>query len=482
MALDTASRPTDPAGVTGQLAGWLSDLAYDQIPETARERAKYLTLDGIGCALFGARLPWSARAVKVLTELEPSGGQDPASSCRVIGWGLRTTAPTAALLNSTFIQGFELDDYHPWGPLHSASIVVPALFAAIDRERKSVTGRDFLVSAIAGYEVGPRVGMALHGRQMLSRGWHSGAVFGTHAAAASVGHFLGLNGAQMEDALGLAGTQSCGLMAAQFEAMSKRMHHGFATRSGLYGAYLAQGGYTGIKRVFEREYGGFLSTFGEGHDPDHSQISKGLGEKWETEEITIKPYAAMGALHAPLDAILKLRNEEGLTADQVDHIAIEMSHSAFHHGGWPAERPLNEIGAQMNVAYAVAAALIDGAALAQQFSPSRVDSQDIWDLIERIEPRHNPDFDSLPGDQRQATRMVVTRKDGTTLETYVPLSSGVANPLSNEAIVEKFRAITEGVVDPQRQAEIIRMVAELETLPDVSDLIELLARPVNDPF
>ena len=77
-----------------------------------------------------------------------------------------------------------------------------------------------------------------------------------------------LDAARFEDALGLAGTQSAGLMAAQYEAMCKRMHHGFSARNGLYAAVLAEGGYTGIKRVFERPYGGFLSTFGEGHEPE----------------------------------------------------------------------------------------------------------------------------------------------------------------------------------------------------------------------
>ena len=95
-------------------------------------------------------------------------------------------------------------------------------------------------------------------------------------------------------------------MAAQYEAMSKRMHHGIASRNGFYAAMLASAGYTGIKRVFEREYGGFLSVFGEGHDPRPEKVCEKLGEIWETQRIVLKPYAAMGALHGPLDAILAL--------------------------------------------------------------------------------------------------------------------------------------------------------------------------------
>jgi 2-methylcitrate dehydratase PrpD len=260
--------PTDVDGPTGKLALWLQRLDPGAVPESVRTRAKHLILDGVACALVGAQLPWSRTAVEAVTSFEGAGAQT------IIGWGRSASGPVACLLNGTFIQGFELDDFHPLGPLHSASVVVPALLACAEQVG-NVDGEKLLLGAVAGFEVGPRVGMALHGAQMLSRGWHSGSVFGTHASAAAVGVLLGLDAARFEDALGLAGTQSAGLMAAQFEAMCKRMHHGFAARNGLYAALLAAKGYTGIKRVFEREYGGFLSVFGEGHSPDASKITSG---------------------------------------------------------------------------------------------------------------------------------------------------------------------------------------------------------------
>jgi 2-methylcitrate dehydratase PrpD len=87
--------------------------------------------------------------------------------------------------------------------------------------------------------------------------------------------------------------------------MSKRMHHGLAARNGLYAAGLAAHGYTGIKRVFEREYGGFLSVFGEGHHPQPDSLTSDLGKRWETQTI-MKSYAAMGGLHGGIDAARQL--------------------------------------------------------------------------------------------------------------------------------------------------------------------------------
>jgi aconitate decarboxylase len=466
---------TDPAGPTGRLATWLAGLTLDAVPAKVRERAKYLLLDGIACAIVGAQLPWSRLAVELATDLEGDG------NATIIGWGKTTSAPGAALLNGTFIQGFELDDYHPQAPLHSAAVVIPALLACAEK-RKGVSGAEFLRAAIAGFEVGPRVGRALHGGQMLSRGWHSGAVFGTHAAAAAAGSLLRLDPARFEDALGLAGTQSSGLMAAQFEAMSKRMHHGFSARNGLYSAFLAAGGYTGIKRVFEREYGGFLSTFGEGHDPVASEIADALGARWETALIVVKPYAAMGGLHAPLDALFEIGTRRKLVAEEIERIEIDLSHVVFHHGWWRLERPLTPIAAQMNIAYALAVAVLDGAAMVQQFSPARIDRDDVWALIPRIVARHEPEFDTGGREGRFRTRLRVRFRDGTELEAARAASRAVQQPQSNAEIVEKFRTLTDGLITKERQAAIERAVAGLEGLADIDTLTRLLAPPVEAPF
>jgi 2-methylcitrate dehydratase PrpD len=473
-AKGTAQLPTDATGPTGRLAVWLEQLKPAAIPDDVKERAKHLILDGIACALVGAQLPWSRTAVETVTSFEGTGNKT------IIGWGRTASGPVACLLNGTFIQGFELDDFHPLGPLHSASVVIPSLLACAE-ELGQVSGEKFLLGAVAGFEVGPRVGMALHGAQMLSRGWHSGSVFGTHASAAAAGVLLGLDAARFEDALGLAGTQSAGLMAAQFEAMCKRMHHGFSARNGLYSAFLAAGGYTGIKRVFEREYGGFLSVFGEGHAPDASRITEGLGEKWETHRIAVKPYAAMGALHAPLDAIFDIMAKRPLTSEEIDHIDIDMSHAAYHHGWWVLERPLTPIGAQMNVAYAVAVAILDGAAMVKQFAPQRIDRDDVWELIPKITAHHDPEFDKAGASGRN-TRITVHLKDGSRLQHFIGISRTISTPLANDQVVAKYRTLTDGIIDPKRQAAIEDRILNLEAMKDTSELATLLAPEVEAAF
>jgi aconitate decarboxylase len=468
----TSCAATDPNGPTGRLATWLAQAKLEDVPLTVCEHAKHLLLDGVACALVGAQLPVSRRGVEAITALDDTG------NAFLIGWGGRSvSAPSAAMLNSSFIQGFELDDYHPLAPLHSNALVIPAMLAVIPHVKR-VSGARFLLGAILGYETGPRVGLALGGLEMLSRGWHSGVVFGTLSAAASAGCIYGLNAAQFEDALGIAATQSCGLMSAQFESMVKRMQHGLAARSGLTAAALAVAGYVGIKRVFEREYGGWLAVFGEGHHTDASQIYANLGAKWETDRIAVKAYAAMGLLHAAIDAALKLSSE--VKVGQIEWVDIFMPEAAYGHGGWKAARPLEPIGAQMNVTYAVAAALLDRQVLVEQFSTKRINSDDVWNLINRTRTHHEKAYDQLPLSERLTTRVRLTLKDGSTRDKVVAHPRGTDEcALTNDEIVVKYRNLTRSIISADRQSAIEKIVLDIDSLEDVCELIALLTPNVR---
>ena len=293
------------------------------------------------------------------------------------------------------------------------------------------------------------MGLALHGGQMLSRGWHSGVVFGPAAAAAAAGSLYGLTAAGFEDALGIAVTQSCGLMAAQFESMVKRMQHGFASRNGLYAAAPGLGRIRRHQRVFEREYGGFLSVFGEGHDPDPTQISAELGTLGHAglrdQALRSDGWLARGdrclvgvAAAAPIDPA------------RIRHIRVDVSDGVFKHGGFDITRPLAPITAQMSLKYTVPVVLLDQAALVDQYRPERINRDDVWELIAKTQITHDDTFDH--GDSGYTTRVSITTEDGNTRTQVVERPrGGLDNPLSDDEIVAKYRMLTEDVVDHGRR-------------------------------
>src|ERR1700745_489651 len=106
-----------------------------------------------------------------------------------------------------------------------------------------------------------------------------------------------------------------------------------------------------------------------------------------------------------------------------------MSEAAYAHGGWKAERPLEVIGAQMNVAYVVAVALLDGDVLIDQFTKDRINSDDVWALIDKTVTHHETAYDHLPTDEQLTTQVRLTLNDGSTRSAKVvhPRGTGDRN-------------------------------------------------------
>ena len=301
------------------------------VPKDVIARAKGIMLDGLGCGLYAADVRWTRILAGVVKRLEPKGGQ-----ASIWGRGETASAVNAALVNGTMVQGYELDDTHSDESIHSCAVVLPAAFAAAEYiGADKVDGEKLLLAIIAGFEIGPRVGMCMSGEQMIIKGWHAPAIVAPFPAAITAGIVLGLNSDQFFHALGIAGTQACGLMAAQYGSMVKRMQCAKGAQSGLYAALLAADGFTGIEDVFEEKYGGFCSTFSHSTDQfDLPALVDGLGKRWETMRIAIKTYACRGGNHTAVNAIDELVNETGLKAEDVEEITIGVTEGMVKHSGW----------------------------------------------------------------------------------------------------------------------------------------------------
>src|SRR5713226_5487323 len=349
---------------TRDIARFISGLQYASIPGEVRSRIKLLILDALGCALYGAHLEWCRILRDTLGKLDKS------TACAVWGTPRRLSAPHAALVNGTQVQGFELDDVHRAGVLHVGAVVLPALVATTET-KPGITGREFIAAAVAGYEIGPRVGLCM-GPEHIAQGWPSGATVGVFSTAAGAARGLALDPGRTVHALGIAGTQAAGLMAAQYGSMVKRMHAGRSSQSGLYGALLAEAGFTGIVDVLESAYGGFCTTFSRSTDRfDLSQLVRGLGETWQTMGVALKFYACVGSNHTTLDAIREMQVERPFSGRDVDRIVVHASRATVEHVGWKYV-PQGLTSAQLNLPYSVATLLLEGDCFVEQFTEDKV--------------------------------------------------------------------------------------------------------------
>jgi aconitate decarboxylase len=357
--------------------------------------------------------------------------------------------------------------------LHVGAVTLPALIA-VGESHVRLSGRDFLTAAVAGYEIGPRVGMCM-GQEHIGQGWHSGATVGVFSAAAGAARGLGLDAEQTMHALGIAGTQSAGLMAAQYGSMVKRMHAGRSSQSGLYGALLAQNGFTGIIDVFEAPYGGFCTTFSRSTDLfDLEELSAGLGERYETLRIALKFYSCVASNHTSLDAIRAIQARRPFTLDELDKIVIRGSQVTVDHVGWPY-RPEGLTSAQLNLPFCVATLLLEGDVFVDQFKPEAFTDAARMELSKKVEVVHDPEITALGSKFRHRVSVAVHLKDGSVEEETREQPRGGEDAFASASeIIEKFKKLSRATMSERQQADLIDMIMNMESVPDMRTLPEAL--------
>ncbi len=459
--------PTVDNRYTRGIARFIANLRYGDLPVEVRHRARLMILDALGSGLYAADLQWSTLLRDTLLDV------DSTRDCAVWGTTHRLSSVHAALCNGTQVQGFELDDVHREAVMHPGSVSIPPV-VALAEVRPGLSGKDLLTAVVAGYEVGPRVGMCM-GRSHLEQGWHTGATLGVFSAAAASARTLGLDEDRTIHAIGIAGTQAAGLMAAQFGSMVKRMHSGKSAESGLYAALLAERGFTGIIDIFEAEYGGFCTTFsGSNAHFDRDRLTRGLGETYELMRVSLKFYSCVASNHTTLDAIRNMQARHPFGAYEVERIVVHGSKATVEHVGWKY-RPEGVTSAQLNLAYCVATWLIEGACFVDQFSEALVADPGRMALAERVECREDPAITAEGPNVRHKVHVEVHLKDGSVLHETVENARGSEDHFgSDDAIIEKFQLLATKTLSPEQATRLADTVLHLDDLAEASDLARLL--------
>ena len=300
------------------LAAFAANLRFEDIPAPVVRRAEDLLLDWFGSTLAGK----GARPVETIKRfarlMGPADG-----SAEVLISRRRTTPLFAAMVNAAASHFAEQDDVHNGSVFHPAAVVFPPVLAVAQSLGSS--GRELLTAAIAGYEVGIRVGEFL-GRSHY-RIFHTTGTVGTVAAAAAVGRLLKLTPQQMLDAFGSAGTQAAGLWEFLRDAAdSKQLHTAHAAASGLTAAYLAGDGFTGAKRILE---GGQGMAAGMSSDADPARLTDRLGKRWALAETSFKFHSSCRHTHPAADALLQVVQQHKLTPPMIARVTARVHQGAI---------------------------------------------------------------------------------------------------------------------------------------------------------
>ena len=430
MNMDRSAVPA----ATRDIAKWVANLRYDDLPPRTREVVRCAILDTVGCGIYGFETPWA----KILLQWARAGGNKSEATV----WGdakpsLR--AADAALVNGTSSHAFELDDYHN-AKLHPGAVVVPAALAMA--EKLDSDGTRLVTAIAAGYEVMIRTSLALNPSATRLRGWHLTGVCGPFGAAAACAVLMGLDAERTAWALGLAGTQGAGVWAFNADgAMSKRLHAGKAAHSGVLAAEIAELGFTGPTQIYEFEDGGVLKAFSDASNP--APLTAELGRVYRLETTSIKPYSCCGSTHSYVDAALALRKKLGTPWDPKRPVRVGLAKVVDVQCGFDYQ-PSTALNAQMSMRYVVAAALLEGQALPAQFSEKKLADPELTALAQKLELVHDPKLDQLYPQHFPGWVAAESRGEWVRADIADPTGSPAA-PIDARGITDKFRGINPGL-------------------------------------
>ncbi len=441
------------------------------VPMQVISKSAELFLDTLGCIYGGSG---AAGVEESLEVFDLWGGKEQAT---VYGLGTRVSAPAAAFVNSVAAHARDFDDTHDAAVNHGCVTVVPAMLAAVQAlAQLKPSGKEFLASLAVALDISNRISLSII--RQLHVGWLPTTITGPFAAACGVGRLLRLNTEQMRHAFGFAYAQVHGNRQALADgALAKRMQPAFSAVAGLQSALFAAKGLTAAENIISGEFG--LPVLYNGGNIDLSRLTDDLGERWETENISIKPYPSCRCTHPVIDAALELREE--MTASGIDPKTALESGSIYlpppSYGQIGRDFTIRgnpTVDAQFNAQYTAALTFIHGKPRLADFEAERiVEREEISALAGR--------FRSVEFDRENSglspIEMEIRLTGGKTLKRRIEYPTGSPEkPISGEALMEKFRDNLSYSANPLAEKEGKEIVKALEELPEAADVTSLLER------
>ena len=450
---------------TEQLAKYVSNTSYDNLPKDAIKAGKNMIMDTIGC-MVGTTVVDPKKAEITWAIAKKMGGTPEATA---VVDGMKLPAVWAAYCNAVLGHGIDFDDTHKEALTHTGAPIVPAAMATT--EAMGLSGKDFITNSILGFEVAVRVGMTVMPTHY--KFWHSTATNCTFGAAAIAAKAYGGKETEIINALGLAGTQAAGLLTyLEFGDYSKSLNPGKCSFNGVLAGVAASVGADAPPNMLENPRGySYAYCFEE---PKLDKLVEGLGEKYEIVGNVPKPWPSLLASHPPIEAILFLLKEHGIKAADIAKITERTYNTVKSH--FSNYDPKTCMAARLSVPYCIAVAAARGAADLAEFTMEVIDSRDVRDMLSKVEIIADPELNKLYPQKFPAVVTIET-KDGKsyTKEVYYP-KGDLLNPFSQKEYEEKFTLLVAPKLGEARAKQIIAAVANLETIKNIRDFTKLLVK------
>jgi 2-methylcitrate dehydratase PrpD len=436
---------------------------FADIPPTALKVIKDQVLAVLGTTIGGAWVEGSETVAGLARDL---GGKAEAS---ILIHGGKVPAQQAAFVNAVMARALDFCDAVVPGA-HIGSATISATLAAAELVG-GVSGAEFLTAISVGAELALRLNLG----ESEYDGFDPTGVCVPFASTAAAAKILHLSERETWNALALAFCTCGGSFQANVDgALAVRVIEGWVAENGVTCARLAGRGITGPSNFLEGVYG-YFHLFGRDRVTAEEVLS-GLGTDYQVRKIVFKKYPCCGATQASTEMILTLAAEEGLRAEDIEHVELTVPPYIYKLVGHPFQIGSNpKVNAQFNVRYCVANALVRGGSKLAHFEEDAIKNPEVLRLVERIEAIPDPAMDARG---HTAADMRVVTKGGEEYLRKTDVAPGFPeSPLAQEEHLQRFRDCVGFAAKPlpdQKAQEIIDAVHRLEAMKDIGSLISLL--------
>ncbi len=458
-------------GVTEEVASFVHNSRYREIPQEVVRLAQGFVLDGLGVILAGSAAEESARIVQA--HIRQLGGKGEAT---VLGAGFMTSTPKAALANGVAGHAMDYDDTQlstskegVYGLLTHPTVPVLSAVLAIG-EKLKISGEDMLLAYITGVEVECRIADAINPRHYQA-GFHSTATMGGLGAAMAVGKLMKLKAEVLRRALGIAASMASGLRE-NFGTMTKPLHAGRAAENGVTATQLAAMGFTAAQNILEAKRGFFNATAG---GFDEAKISGRLGRPYFISDpgISIKPYPSGSLSHPAQDLIVDMVKTHDLHAEDIETIDVGTNSNVPNALIYPM--PKTALEGKFSIPFCMAMGVLERKAGIAQFKDRKVREPKVVEFMKRVTLYVDDELEALGYDQVRS-RIRIKMKDGRTVEGRADVARGhPLKPMSWEELGEKFRDCARLVLSKKNTEDAIELVGNLNRVRSISPLIRATA-------
>ena len=456
-----------------KISSWVESLSFEDLPFEVIDRAKGVTLQALSSALIGYEFPEACQAVAMMQEEEAGGGG--AATCLVTGTKL--TKAGAALVNAeTIFAGGKWDTFRML--THPGCAIIPAALAAA--EVSDANGKAFLTGVAAGYEVMERMASDFI-PTVMSRGFHSGPVFGIFGAAIAYAKIIGLDANHIHGAI----AQCVNLASGNLEGIrsgGRALREGGAVRNALLAVAMSKHGAPGGETILEGEAGFYHSytgnnqgilrhSFTADNRTDLNKITKDLGQEWIFLETLYRIYSTPGFNIAHVDVTAALCEEHNIAYQDVDRIEaiVNWLETEYPSPAFPSRsRNPQPDSPQYYAAWAVVRRSFPILKCVQR-GVGEEDPPEVLDLMHRVKiiPSHRR---TLFGPQ-----ITIYLKDG---QSFTKSATGKEFIWDFPTLQNRLQEIVFGIPIPERQYDdLVDVCCGLENVEKAAKLIDLTIPP-----